>query len=138
MVHPGFRLIARHIASNNGHPDSEWDWFKNAADKYRLIGRKLGNFIVRETRVLGRPFTARVIAERYGIKRAHVRAICRGEGGVGQPSPRPGAASAAKRARTPAYRHPGRHRFFMAGKLSNRMWRCGTDPAARFPFKTTF
>ncbi len=50
---------------------------QNAADKYaaNTAGRKLRNSMVWEIRALGRCATVRVIAERYSISRAHVRAI---------------------------------------------------------------
>lgn len=52
----------------------------NAADKYgdNTAGRVLRNAQVYEIRALGRRFTTRVIAERYNVSRAHVRAILSG------------------------------------------------------------
>lgn len=49
----------------------------NAADKYadNTAGRVLRNAQVYEIRALGRRLPVRVIAERYNVSRAHVRAI---------------------------------------------------------------
>jgi len=53
----------------------------NARDKYatNTAGRKLRNSAVHEIRALGRRVPVRVLAERYSISRAHVRAILSGK-----------------------------------------------------------